>query len=123
MTDSKKEFDLCGFCCKWANKLDGASPAAVRDAYPKMMRKVLKERFGMPKKAAKLFIDDACWGNSDKMHETRIEKHAPAEFYAEELRDDVWYCSDRWSWDRVIRVQWLYRRLVDRCEREYGYDR
>ena len=117
MTDSKKEFDLCGYCCKWVSELDGKSPATVREAYPKMMRKVLKERFGMPKKAAKLFIDDACWGNFDKMHETRIEKHAEAEFYAEELRDEVWYCSDRWSWDRVIRVQWLYRRLVDRCER------
>lgn len=122
MTDSKKEFDICGYCCKWANGLDGKSPQAVADAYPKMMRKVLKERFGMGRDVAEQFIEEACYGNWLKMHMTDVERHVGAEVYAEMLRDDVWYCSDRWSWDRVIRVQWLYRRLKDKCERE-NHDR
>ena len=53
---SKEEFDLCGYCCKWANGLEGKSPVAVRDAYPRMMRKVLKHRFGIKGKAADRFI-------------------------------------------------------------------
>jgi hypothetical protein len=122
MTDSKKKFDLCDYCCKWVNDVDGKSPAAVRDAYPRMMRKVLKHRFGMGKYAANMFIENACLGNWDRMHETSMENHVTAEMCADELRNDVWYCSDRWSWDRVIRIQWLYRRLADRCERS-GYDR
>lgn len=118
MSDGKKKFDICGYCCEWVHETEGKSPATVRDAYPKMMRKVLKERFGMSKEAATRFIEEACWGNWKKLHETDIERHADAAMYAKMLRDDVWYCSDRWSWDRVIRIQWLYRRLVDRCERD-----
>lgn len=111
------DFDLCGYCCEWANDLDGKPPTAVRDAYPKMMRRVLKERFGMGKKASKRFIREACCGNWLKIHETDVERETGAESYAEMLRNETWYCSDRWSWDRVLRVQWLYRRLADRCER------
>lgn len=117
MTDSKKGFDLCSYCCQWANGLEGKSPLTVRDAYPKMMRKVLKERFGMPKEAAKRFIAEACEGNWERLHETGVEKDVEAESYADMLIGDVWYCSDRWSWDRVLRIQWAYRRLVDKCRR------
>lgn len=114
---SKKEFDLCGFCCTWSNGLEGKSPLAVADAYPKMMRKVLKHRFGIGRKAADRFIREACDGNWLKLHETDMERHASEEDYADMLLGDVFYCSDRWSWDRVLRVQWLYRVLVSRLER------
>lgn len=111
-------FDLCAYCCEWAHGLEGKSPLSVKDAYPKMMRKVLMRRFGMPKAAAKQFVWQACCGNWLKLHETDMERHAGAEDYADALVWDVYYCSDRWSWDRVMRVQWLYMRLRDRCEKE-----
>ena len=114
---SKEEFDLCGFCCKWANGLEGKSPVAVRDAYPRMMRKVLKHRFGIKGKAADRFIREACEGNWSKLYETEMESSAEAEDFAYKLRWDVFYCSDRWSRDRVLRIQWLYRLIVRRCER------
>lgn len=112
-----KEFDLCGYCCKWANALDGKSPVAVRDAYPAMMRKVLKHEFGIKRKAADRLIREACEGNWRKLHETDVERNADAGQFADMLRWDVLYSSDRWSFDRVLRIQWLYRRLVSRCER------
>ena len=115
---SKERVDVCEACCKWVHKCEGKSPAYVRDTYPKMMRVVLKEKFGMPKKAASVFIAEACNGNWERLHETNIEEKVDAATYADYLVNDVWYCSDRWSWDRVIRVQWAYQRLVDRCRRE-----
>jgi hypothetical protein len=81
-----------------------------------MMRTVLKSRFNMGGKAAKAFIKDACYCNWSRLHETNIERSVTAEAYAKELLDDVWYCSDRWSWDRVLRIQWLYQRILRRCE-------
>lgn len=112
------EFDICGYCCKWFNETEGKSPVTVRDTYPKMMRRVLKEHFHLPHKAARKFVDEACYGNWDRLHLTSLEKEASAEEVAESLRYDVFYCSDRWSWDRVIRVQWLYQVLRDKCRRE-----
>ena len=109
--------DVCERCCEFVNDNKGKSPASVRHAYPRMMRFVLKHWFGMPGKVADGFIEEACSGNWLKMHETDMERAATAEEYARELRGDVFYCSDRWSWDRVMRVQWLYMRLRDRCDR------
>ena len=79
-----------------------------------MMKKVLRHTFCLSKRAAKSFVNDACAGNWQRMHETHIEANVDADVYAKELLGDVFYCSDRWSWDRVIRVQWLYQRIVER---------
>lgn len=121
MAKATDKFDLCGYCCNWVHAMEGKSPATVRDAYPKMMRKVLKERFDMPKKAAKRFIAEACDGNWERLHETAMEKSSYASDYAEKVLGDVWYCSDRWSYDRVLRIQWFYKRLCDRI-RDDGDD-
>lgn len=109
--------DVCSHCCKWASEHEDANPLAVRDDYPSMMRVVLRHKFGMTKGAANEFIESACEGNWAKIYETDVERSTDAEDYAEMICGDVFYCSDRWSWDRVLRIQWLYRRLVDRCRR------
>ena len=114
----KRGFDICGYCCEWFGDHIGADPTEVMNDYPRMMRKVLRQRFGLSKKAAKDFVRYACEGNWSKLHETDVEKDADSELYARMILGDVHYCSDRWSWGRVIRIQWLYRRLVQKCERE-----
>lgn len=111
----EEEFDVCRWCCEWHSEMEGKSPFVVRDAYPRMMRKVLRHEFHMSKRAAKDFVEDACQGNWERLHETGTERRVIAEEFAAELLSEVWYCSDRWSWDRVLRVQWLYKRLEDRC--------
>lgn len=110
--------ELCRYCCEWVHDQEDKSPLAVAESYPKMMRKVLRDRFHMSKKAAQSFIDDACCGNWERMHETHIEKQVDVKEYVEALVDDVWYSSDRWSWDRVIRIQWFYKRIVEKCARK-----
>ena len=112
----KEDFDLCGYCCAWVHKNRSKSPEYVAGSYPKMMRKVLTKGFGLTKKVADDLIDCMCRGNCERMHETHVEKRASAITYADELLNDVFYCSDRWSWDRVVRIQWLYQRLRDRVE-------
>lgn len=112
--------DTCAICCEWVSSCEGKSPRHVCDTYPKMMRKVLKAEFGMPKKAAEHFIEYACYGNWTRLHLTDAERQLKAKDYAELLIGDVWYCSDRWSWDRVLRIQWLYMRLRDTCRRDEG---
>ena len=37
---------------------------------------------------------------------------------ADILVGDVLYCSDRFSYDRLLRIQWVYQRLGDRLHRE-----
>lgn len=111
-----EEFDLCKHCCGWVNDMREKSPATVCDGYPRMMRTVLKTQFHMGKRASREFIEDACCGNWLKLHETDVERETDAEAYARMLLHDVWYCSDRWSWDRVLRIQWLYQRVRYRVE-------
>ena len=110
------DFDICDYVCGWVHDNRGKSPKRVCDEYPEMMRKVL-ESFLIGSEAADEFIKCACAGNWERMHLTSLEMWINADTFANVLLDEVWYCSDRWSWDRVIRVQWLYRRLVDRCRR------
>lgn len=118
--NDKEKFDVCEYCCKWFREVDGKSPIAVKDAYPKMMCKVLKEEFGIPNEAARSFVENACYGNWERLHLTAIEKEIMAKDVAETLTWDVFYCSDRWSWDRVLRIQWLYQVLKEKVRKEQG---
>jgi len=109
-----RHIDICDYCCEWSNDHRGCDPKKVCDDYPEMMTTVLVERFGMSQAAADTFIETACEGNWERMHETDDEKALSAEYYRDELLGDVWYCSDRWSWDRIIRNQWRYKRIMYR---------
>ena len=112
---SRGKFDVCEYCCGWVSDHTGAEPAIVMEDYPRMMRKVLRHEFGLSKSAAKEFVDTACEGNWLKLHMTDVEEYVGSDSYSQMILNEVHYCSDRWSYDRVMRVQWLYRRLVRAC--------
>ena len=113
----RKKLNLCDYCFEWASAYRGSAPDVVRDAYPEMMRKVLKT-FGLKRKAADEFIRTACNGYWLRLHRTQIEKEVGPEVYARVLIEDVQDCSERWSWDSVLKVQWLFRKLVWGCWRD-----
>lgn len=115
MSKNKEPIDVCDFCCKWYNDHVNSSPATIAESYVEMIIVVLKEKFGIDKKAAKQFVEDACCGNWDRLHLTKAEHTIDAQMWADMLLSEVWYSSDRWSWDRLLRIQWLYRRLFDTC--------
>ena len=115
---SRDKFDVCDYCCDWVSDHTGAQPAVVMEDYPKMMSKVLRHEFGLPKGVAKEFVDTACEGNWLKLHETDVEKCVGSDVYANMILDELFYISDRLSFDRILRVQWLYRRLCERIRKE-----
>ena len=107
-------WDVTDHMYGWAKDGCGKSPSEVCHGYPKMMRKVLRREFGMTKDGADLFLGSCCEGNWDRLHETGPEGSLTAAQYADDLLGLVEYASDRLSWDRVLRIQWLYMRLRDR---------
>ena len=114
---------LSDYVCTWVNShTESIDPESVKKTYPEMMGLVLNIAFGMDKTAAELFVYQACLGNWERLHETRIEQYATAKDYAEALLNDIFYCSDRWTWDRLLRIQWLYQRLNKRCDGELERD-
>ena len=103
--------DVCDHCCGWVSDHRGVLPAEVERDYPSMMAYVLLCEFGIGEEAARGFTTDACTGNWERLHLTEPERHIDSAGWAEMLLDEVFYFSDRWSWDRVLRAQWLYKML------------
>lgn len=112
---NKKKFDVCEYCCEWVSDHRGAEPAIVMEDYPRMMRKVLRHEFRLPKRVANEFIETACEGNWLKLYETDVEKHVGSDVYAEMILGELLYISDKLSFDRILRIQWLYQRLMRKC--------
>ena len=115
---SKDQFDACDFCCNWYHEYENSSPSAVAESYGPMIATVLRNIFGIKRAFVDMFVDAACCGNWKRMHMTNAEKYLEPKTWSKMLLDEVWYCSDRWSWDRVIRTQWIYKRLLDSIKKD-----
>lgn len=48
-------------------------------------------------------------GNWKRLHLTEDEKQVSPQEWLDKFRWEVFYCSDRWSFDRLMRCHWLYR--------------
>lgn len=65
---------------------------------------------GLQKRSASLLFEDfGVMNNWEHLHPTDREMHMTAEQCASHFLCDTHYCSDRWSLDRLLRVQWMYR--------------
>lgn len=53
------------------------------------------------------------------MHLTGPEGYITSEQWAKHLLNEITYFSDRWTWDRVIRAQWIYKRLCDSLHEQW----
>jgi hypothetical protein len=71
-----------------------------------------------PRDTRRYMWDELVSGNWERLHITDEERCLPPEYWLEELRSDVFYCSDRWSLDRLTRCHWLYRAYVHACWHE-----
>lgn len=106
--------EVCDMCCRWVEDMRGQDAGSVAATYPGVMRRVLVNVFGMSVSCSADFVKNACFGNWERFHETDHDRELKAKDFASMLLDDMFYCSDRWSWDRVIRIQWLYQMTVRR---------
>lgn len=65
---------------------------------------------GINCKSATLLWDEMCVHNNwDHLHPTEKEKNETKEELYNDFIDDVFYCSDRWGFDRLMRCQWKFR--------------
>ena len=74
--------------------------------------------FGFPYKCIELLWDELVVGNWERLHMTDAERERTAAEWLEQLRPEVFYCSDRWTIDRLTRCHWLFRAYKRAAERE-----
>ena len=71
----------------------------------------------IPKNARKQLWEGLVNGNWKRLWLTDDEKAMGADYWLSELDADVFYCSDRWTIDRLTRCHWLYRQYIAACEK------
>ena len=86
----------------------------VLDKYPKMFEAICIYCFKLPKRIRKDLFYELAQGNWNHLWETDEEKKMTIAELCEQLKWDVFYGSDRMSWDRLCRIHWNWQRIKDR---------
>lgn len=86
----------------------------ILDKYPKMFEAICIYNFKLPNRIRNDLFDNLCKGNWEHLWETEEEKKMTIAELCYELRGEVFYCSDRMSWDRLCRIHWLWQRIARR---------
>ena len=77
-----------------------------------------KYNFKLNHKQALWLCDTLGQGNWKKMWTTEEDDAESDSEVCRLLIGDVFYCSDRMSWDRLTRINWQYQRLIRRIEQK-----
>lgn len=86
----------------------------ILDKYPKMFDAICIYNFKLPNRIRNDLFDNLCKGNWEHLWETEEEKKMTIAELCYELRGEVFYCSDRMSWDRLCRIHWIWQRIARR---------
>lgn len=86
----------------------------ILDKYPKMFDAICIYNFKLPNRIRNDLFDNLCKGNWEHLWETEEEKKMTIAELCYELRGEVFYCSDRMSWDRLCRIHWIWQRIAHR---------
>jgi hypothetical protein len=109
---------LCGYIGVKSWSLDDEPPEEIRRGHitPKKVEEYwhrtfncVAEYLGFNKATRKILWEDLVMGNWEKLHQTDEECRKTPDEWLEKLEGEVWYCSDRWSLDRLTRCHWLWR--------------
>lgn len=84
------------------------------DKYPKMFEAICIYCFKLPKRIRKDLFYELVQGNWTHLWETEAEKKMTIAELCNQLRWDVFYCSDRMSLDRLCRIHWSWQRIKER---------
>lgn len=76
-----------------------------------------KFNFGLNRKQAAWLCETLGYGSWEKMWLTEEEENATDSQICKKLIGEVHYCADRMCWDRLVRINWQYQRLVKRIKR------
>lgn len=86
--------------------------------YPKVFNTICKYNFKLSQRVIKSLFDGLSYGNWERLHETEAEMTMTIPELCNSLRWEVFYCSDRMSWDRLCRIHWIWQRIRDRMWRD-----
>ena len=90
----------------------------VIDMYPKMFEALCCYNFHLPKRIVKSLFEDLGYGNWEHLWCTEEEKKRTISEWCEYLRWEVFYCSDRMTWDRLLRTHWLWQNIQFKLQME-----
>lgn len=86
----------------------------ILDKYPEIFNAICIYCFKLPKRIREDLFDNLVRSNWVHLWETDEEKKMTIAELCEQLKWDVFYCSDRMSWDRLCRIHWSWQRIKDR---------
>lgn len=114
---------ICKECCDFVYKYGNESNIADKsfEAGYKWMFIFydICKYLGFNEKSASLLFKSIGTDNNWKhLHTTEDEKTLRPEDWFENFLGDVHYCSDRWTFTRLYRVQWQFCRWIDSLEAE-----
>lgn len=64
---------------------------------------------GFNRATRRILWEELALGNWEHLHVTNEERFRTADEWLDMLYYDVFYCSDRWTLDRLTRCHWTYR--------------
>lgn len=86
----------------------------ILDKYPEIFNVICIYCFKLPKRIREYLFDNLVRSNWVHLWETDEEKKMTIAELCEQLKWDVFYCSDRMYWDRICRIHWSWQRIKDR---------
>ena len=110
----KDKYDrICHKCWLFTNKYEDKELdfELFKSDYTKLLAYVLKRWFKVGSSAAAGIINGLGCGNWEHLWETEDEKMQTDQEIVNYICKNIYYCGDRWSWDRVLRINWEFRRL------------
>ena len=118
MREKKYYAIINGFYHKYSEvEKDTDAMKAIAEEYRKIVCPALcKYNFRLNRKQALWLCDTLGQGNWKKMWLTDEDNAESDSEVCRQLIGDVFYCSDRMSWDRLTRINWQYQRLLKRIE-------
>lgn len=106
-------------CIKILRMLDEEqTPRSVVGPWRRTFNRICAD-LGFDKRSARILWESiGVYDNWDHLHENDAERRQSVSEWREMLTYDLRYCSDRWTFDRLLRVQWTFRHW----EKAWHYD-
>ena len=98
--------DRCMGLCRYIG--GESTPRGIESRWHHIFNLVLRD-FGVPGRVRTWMWCDLANGNWEHMHLTNEEQLKTADEWLDDFEGDVFYCSDRWSLDRLTRCHWQFR--------------
>lgn len=104
-TSSERAYKMsCGFATTIGKP--GVNPREVKTDFIATVDSIC-EYLGYGK-IGRLLVFDMYHGGWEKINPDTIELDHGSDYWRVTLENDMFYCSDRWNWGRLLRCVWAY---------------